>query len=85
MFTSGEVTIYTHFYCIQGYHTLFVPLIRCQRGLLDNCSPPMGLGSFVKLWFMDRGAAWSLLRFGVLYIARRRASAVACSELGIWS
>lgn len=56
---------------------LLVLLIRCQRGLLDNFSPLMGHGSFVKPPFTDQGAAWSLLHVGVLYIACRRASGVA--------
>lgn len=78
MSTNGEVTMYTHFYCTQGYLVLSVPLIRCQRGWLDNFSPPPRLSSFVKPSFRDQGAAWSLLLCGV----RRRASG-AVVELDI--
>lgn len=81
MSTSGEVTIYTHLYCVQGFQMLFVPLIRCQRGWLGNFSPPTRLSSFVKPRFTDQGAAWSLLRCGI----RRGASGAVCLESGIWS
>lgn len=61
---------------------LFVPLIRCQRGPLDTFSPPVGLDSIVKPWFTDRGAAWSLLWFGAVFIASL--SKVVCLETDIW-
>lgn len=81
MSTNKEVTIYTPFCCIQGYHVLFVPLIRCHRGWLDNFSPPTRLSSFVKPGFTDQGVTWSLLLCGI----RRGASGAACLESDIWS
>lgn len=79
MSTNGEVTIYTHFYCIQGCHMLFVPLIRRQRGWLDNFSPPTKLSSFVKPWLTDQGVAWSCS------FVRCGAFGAACLESDIWS
>lgn len=35
--------------------------IRCRREPRDNSLPPAGLGSFVKPWLADRGAAWGLV------------------------